>query len=153
MHPQRLTLLLAFLLVACSGEEISQTTAPTAAEAIPDLEGTSWQLVDIRDGFDNVYAPGNPEKYILRFRGEGRLQVDADCNQAGASWQQQEGLLSFSDLFTTRALCPPPSLFNRYIMSLENVASFAMRDSNLVLSTDTYDTTLEFEPYVFNPLQ
>ncbi|MEQ8952719.1 MAG: META domain-containing protein, partial [Gammaproteobacteria bacterium] len=98
-----------------------------------ELEGSSWQLVEIRDVADSVFVPNNPEDYLIRFRGESRMQIEADCNQAGATWSQAGTELSLSQFFSTRAMCPPPSLFNRYVMHLERVNAFEQSGERLIL--------------------
>lgn len=116
-----------------------------------NLEGTSWQLVQMQSMDDRVYTPNNPENYTVRFRSENRLVVEADCNRAGATWVQNDSSLVFEDLFTTRAMCPPPSLFNRFIVDLTYVRSFVTRDGHLYLATIADGAILEFEPLVFSP--
>ena len=62
------------------------------------LENTSWQLKTIF-GFNNTeYTPGNPSDYLLRFRLDNRLQIEADCNQAGATWTVEEETISLTAL-------------------------------------------------------
>ena len=123
----------------------------THAQSEPELEGSSWQLVEIR-GFNNtVYTPQNAEDYLLRFRASQRLQIEADCNQAGATWTVEGTTLSLTELVTTRKLCTAPSLFNRYIMHLGNVISAEQSGDRLVLRAEPGAVELEFEPYVFTP--
>ena len=77
------------------------------------LENTSWQLKTIF-GFNNSeYTPENPSDYLLRFRLDNRLQIEADCNQAGATWSVEQETMSLTALVTTRKLCIQPSLFKR----------------------------------------
>lgn len=134
-------IVLPFLLVA-------NADAQTAPES---LENTSWQLVVIRGLNDSEFIPDNPRDYLLRFRLDSRLQIEADCNQAGATWTQQENDLTLTDLVSTRKFCPGVSLFNRYIMNLERVRSFRIRGKNLILQTGVGGDTMEFEPYIYVP--
>lgn len=110
------------------------------------LAGTSWQLVAIHSANDSVFEPRNPEDYVLRFRSEGRLQIEADCNQAGAGWSAAGGEIRLSDLVTTRKLCISPSLFNRYIMALEQAQNLQLSDERLVITTLSGIDRLEFQP-------
>ena len=115
------------------------------------LENTSWQLKTIF-GFDNSeYIPEDPSNYLLRFRLDNRLQIEADCNQAGATWTVEEETISLTKLVTTRKLCIQPSLFNRYIMNLNRTVTFELMDNRLILRTSTKSDWMEFEPYVFIP--
>ena len=115
------------------------------------LENTSWQLKTIF-GFNNSeYTPENPSDYLLRFRLDNRLQIEADCNQAGATWTVEEETISLTALVTTRKLCIQPSLFNRYIMNLNRTETFELMDNRLILRTSTKTDWMEFEPYIFTP--
>lgn len=116
-----------------------------------DLENTSWQLVAIHGFNDSVFVPGNPQSYLLRFRMENRLQIEADCNQAGATYNLEGEDLSITGLVTTRKLCVAPSLFNRYIMNLERATSVSLSGETLIVRTASEADWLEFEPYVFVP--
>ena len=115
------------------------------------LENTSWQLIAIY-GFNNSeFIPNNPENYLMRFRLESRLQIEADCNQAGATWTQDIDRLTLTDLVTTRKLCVQPSLFNRFIMNLDRSESYELLDDQLILRTNSEADWMLFEPYVFVP--
>ena len=115
------------------------------------LENTSWQLIAIY-GFNNSeFIPNNPENYLMRFRLESRLQIEADCNQAGATWTQDVDRLTLTDLVTTRKLCVQPSLFNRFIMNLDRSESYELLDDQLILRTNSEADWMVFEPYVFVP--
>ncbi|MFL2855535.1 MAG: META domain-containing protein [Pseudohongiellaceae bacterium] len=115
------------------------------------LENTSWQLIAIY-GFNNSeFIPNNPENYLMRFRLESRLQIEADCNQAGATWTQEAYSLTLTDLVTTRKLCVQPSLFNRFIMNLDRSESYQLLDDQLILRTNSEADWMVFEPYVFVP--
>ena len=115
------------------------------------LENTSWQLVEIRSSSGTVQVPDNPENYLLRFRLAGRAQISADCNEAGATWYHEGNTLRLTELVTTRKLCVAPSLFNFYIMHLQNTKQAELSNERLTLSTENRLTELIFEPYVFSP--
>ena len=115
------------------------------------LENTSWQLKAIFSFNDSEFKPTNPSNYLLRFRLDSRLQIEADCNQAGATWTADGEAIFLTDLVTTRKLCMQPSLFNRYIMNLNRTVAFELEDNRLILRTNTETDWMEFEPYVFTP--
>lgn len=115
------------------------------------LENTSWQLVEIKGSSGSVQRPGNPEKYLLRFRLNSRAQITADCNEAGATWEHEGNSLRLTALVTTRKLCVAPSLFNFYIMHLQNTRQVELGTERLTLSTENRMAELIFEPYVFTP--
>ena len=115
------------------------------------LENTSWQLVEIRSSSGTVQVPANPENYLLRFRLDDRAQISADCNEAGATWDHEGNSLRLTELVTTRKLCVAPSLFNSYIMHLQNTQQADLDTGRLTLSTENRLAELIFEPYIFSP--
>ncbi len=115
------------------------------------LENTSWQLKTIFGYNNSEYIPEDPSNYLLRFRLDNRLQIEADCNQAGATWAVEGGTISLTKLVTTRKLCIQPSLYNRYIMNLNRTTTFELMNNRLILRTNTKTDWMEFEPYIFTP--
>ena len=134
------------LIVVCNFLFPKNITAQESA-----LESTSWQLKAIFSFNDLELKPANPSNYLLRFRLDNRLQIEADCNQAGATWASDGEAIVLTDLVTTRKLCIQPSLFNRYIMNLNRAVGFELEDNRLILRTNTETDWMEFEPYVFTP--
>lgn len=115
------------------------------------LDNTSWQLVAIY-GFNNSeFIPKNPENYLLRFRLDNRLQIEADCNQAGATWTQEGDSLTLTEIVTTRKLCVHPSLFNLYIMNLERTDSYELKNGQLIIRTNNGVDWMAFQAYTFTP--
>jgi heat shock protein HslJ len=139
------------ILKLCALCLLGVSTLPAAAQEDESLENTSWQLVIIHGFGDSEFIPANPESYLLRFRLENRLQIEADCNQAGATWALDAGSLSLTDFVTTRKLCIQPSLFNRYIMNLDRSASLTRDGDRLIIRSIGGVDWMEFEPYVFTP--
>ena len=115
------------------------------------LENSSWQLIEIRSNLGSVQSPTKPERYLLRFRLNGRAQITADCNEAGATWSQEGNSLLLTELVTTRKLCVAPTLFNLYIMHLQNIQHADLGKQRLTLSTENEMVKLIFEPYTFTP--
>jgi para-nitrobenzyl esterase len=54
--------------------------------------------------------------------------------------------IGFGPIATTRAMCPPGSLFDRYITQFQWVRSYIIRDGHLFLSTMADGAISEFEP-------
>ena len=139
-------LLILNFIVVCDFLFSNSITAQESA-----LENTSWQLKAIFSFNDSEFKPANPSDYLLRFRLDNRLQIEADCNQAGATWTADGEAIFLTDLVTTRKLCMQPSLFNRYIMNLNRIVAFELENNRLILRTNTETDWMEFEPYVFTP--
>lgn len=118
-----------------------------------DLAGTSWQLVKITSMDDTVYTPDEKASYTLEFVKDGSMRVLADCNRGTGSWfSEQPGELSFSDIATTRALCPTGSLHDRYFAQFKWVRSYQMQNGNLFLATMADGSIVEFEPLIMAPV-
>jgi len=165
-----LLLLLSFLAAACSQEnstnEPAVTQQPTPAtidessngseqgseeeavvEEAPGLGGTSWRLVQIMEMDDSTHVPEDPSSYTLSFSTDGTVNLQADCNRGSGSWMSESASqLAFGPLATTRAMCPPGSLYDVYLAQLGWVRSYVMRDGHLFLATMADGSIIEFEP-------
>jgi heat shock protein HslJ len=115
-------------------------TAPTA------IVGRAWRLERIRMMDDTVHVPDPPDGYTLVLRGDGRAEVRADCNRGTASYALSGSALTFGPFATTRAMCPPGSLSDRYLQQLGQVASWMQREGRLHLATRADGAILEFQP-------
>jgi len=133
-----LTRPIALLLVAllCAG--------PLAAD---ELAGSRWQLVRIMSMDDRVFTPDDPARYTLELLADGRAAIRADCNRGKSEWRlAQPGQLEFGPVASTRALCPPESLSERYLAQFEWVRSYVLRDGHLFLATMADGAIIEFLP-------
>ena len=126
------------------------TTAPTGEPASPPVAASitlrTWQLVRIQMMDDAVFVPDHPTKYTLELGSDGRASVRADCNRGSGSYRLEGRSLSFGPLATTRAMCPPGSISDRYLAQLAQVASWLERDGKLHLATRADGSVLEFQP-------
>jgi para-nitrobenzyl esterase len=111
------------------------------------LEGTSWQLVRFQDGDDDkTLALGDRAKYTIAFANGGQVTMRLDCNRGTGTWKSPEpGQLQFGPLATTRALCPPGSLYDRLVQDMEHVRSYVLKGGRLYLSLMADGGIYEFE--------
>jgi heat shock protein HslJ len=124
--------------------------APAGAS---ELAGTSWRLLNITSMDDRVYVPDSPSKYTLEFKPDGAAQIVADCNRGAGTWTSESaGRLQFSPVASTRALCPPESLSERYLAQFEWVRSYVLGGGHLFLATMADGSIIEFEPSGGTPL-
>ena len=125
-------------------------TGPTEDPASPTLAVTimlrTWQLVRIQMMDGVVLVPDHPTKYTLELGSDGRASVRADCNRGSGSYRLEGRSLAFGPLATTRAMCPPGSISDRYLAQLAQVASWLERDGRLHLATRADGSILEFQP-------
>lgn len=129
-------------LAAMSGMLFSFTIMANAAE----LDGTSWQLVEIVSMNDTVDKPEDRSKYTLDFQADGRAAIRADCNRGTGTWSADGSQLEFGPIASTRALCPPGSISEKYLAQFGWVRSFVMREGHLFLATMADGSIIEFEP-------
>ena len=142
-----ITATLTFSAVAQDGDKEKPTAEAAKTEASP-LVGTSWKLTKISYGDNTTYKPDDPTKYTLTFLTEGRVAVRIDCNRGRGTWKSLEpGRLEFGPMATTRAMCPPNSLYDLVVRDLPNVRSYLLKDGHLFLSLLANSGTYEFEPF------
>ncbi len=167
MHINNLTtagaiLLLAISITGCSPEDGNQQAAkagvsdPAATvaevkrhdqEAIPELTGTAWQLVNIVGMDDSKYEPDDGSLYTLEFNADGNTAIRADCNRGKGSWSSESpGQLQFGPIATTRAMCAPESLSDKFLAQFEWVRSYVLQDGHLYLATMADGAIIDFEP-------
>ena len=112
-----------------------------------ELDGSRWQLVKIMSMDDRVFTPHDATQYTLELRAYGRAAIRADCNRGKGEWKSaQPGQLEFGPVASTRALCPPESLSERYLAQFEWVRSYVLRDGHLFLATMADGAIIEFLP-------
>jgi para-nitrobenzyl esterase len=99
-----------------------------------ELGNTAWQLVEIQAADGGVTRPDERSKYTIAFGEGGRLAVRLDCNRGTGTWDAREGRLEIGPLATTRAMCPPGSLGDRFGHDLGLVRSYATDGGRLSLT-------------------
>jgi para-nitrobenzyl esterase len=121
----------------------------TNASAQPSshrLDGTAWQLVQIKSMDDSVVTPDERSKYTIAFGADGRLSIRVDCNRGNGTWKSAEAsqlVLELSAL--TRAMCPPGSLHDRIVKDMPYVRSYLIGREHLYLSLVADGGIYEFE--------
>ncbi len=108
--------------------------SPAAATGA-DLEGTSWELVKIEGTDAKIHVPAERGHYLLAFTAHGELSARIDCNRGSGTWSSPEpGRLVLGELASTRAQCPPNSLYDEVIAHWTEVRSYAIREGHLFLT-------------------
>ncbi|WP_190288064.1 META domain-containing protein [Marichromatium sp. AB32] len=116
------------------------------AESSP-LAGTAWRLVEIQSMDDQVYVPEEGAEYSLELRDDGMVAIRADCQLGTGTWASDApGQLRFGAIATTRALCPPGSLSERYLAQFQWVRSYVIEDEHLFLATMADGSIIELAP-------
>jgi heat shock protein HslJ len=112
-----------------------QLTLESSVElAQPSLTGVVWQWQEFQSSDETVTKPENPEAYTLQFLEDGKLTIQADCNQVMGAYTVDGSSLTIEAQAMTKMACPPGSLSDKYIEYLNNVVSFVFQDGDLYLA-------------------
>jgi len=121
-----------------------QTSPQDAAAA---LGGTAWQLVKFQSSDGQMLTPDDKAKYTITFGNDGRVSARIDCNRGSGTWKSSgPNQLQFGPMATTRAMCPPESLYDRIVKDWEFVRSYTIKDGHLFLALMADGGIYEFEP-------
>ncbi|HET6268316.1 MAG TPA: META domain-containing protein [Acidobacteriota bacterium] len=92
-------------------------------------------------------VPDNKSKYTIAFLKDGTVSAKIDCNRGHGTWKSAgSGQLEFGPMATTRAMCPPGSLYDRVVKDWANVRSYILKDGHLFLSLMADGGIYEYEP-------
>jgi para-nitrobenzyl esterase len=121
---------------------------PRVCQMVADpatLPGTRWRLVRIQSSDDTEAVPAEPSRYTLEFGAHGMLAGQADCNGLTGRWTASGDAIRLGPLAVTRAMCPPGSLSDRYVGSLQSVVTWMLVDGRLTMALKTDAGILHFE--------
>jgi para-nitrobenzyl esterase len=122
--------------------------APRTCAVVADpsaLPGSRWRLVRIEFMNDTEAVPADPSRYTLEFGAGGALSGQADCNRIRGRWAASGTSMTLGPFAATRAMCPPGSLSDRYVRSLEAAASWRIVAGDLTLAMKMDAGILHFE--------
>jgi para-nitrobenzyl esterase len=94
-----------------------------------------------------MLTPDDKAKYTITFGNDGRVSARIDCNRGSGTWKSSgPNQLQFGPMATTRAMCPPGSLYDRITKDWEFVRSYTIKDGHLFLALMADGGIYEFEP-------
>lgn len=130
------------LLLLDGGEVLARFRAANPSE----LTGTAWLWQQTLYNDDRKAVPGDPAKYVVRFREDGTLGVKADCNQKGGTYSAsaKERRLSIAITHSTMAACPEGSLENEFERGLSAATSYFIKNGDLYLDLKYDSGTMRF---------
>lgn len=132
---------------ASEASEASETPEASAGESAGALAGTVWRLVEIRSSDGTTHRPREDARYTLSLQADGSMTLRADCNRGSGRWDSEgPWQIRFDAIATTRALCPPGSISERYLAELPRVRSYVLERGHLFLATRDDGAIIEFEP-------
>jgi heat shock protein HslJ len=125
-----LLMILALFLVACG-----------ALGSGAELEGTSWNLVEIAG--QPVVTGSNPS---LGFE-QGQAGGNGSCNSFGGSYEAGNGKLTFGPLMSTLMYCEDVmEQETAYLAALQEAAGYEIKDGILLILDANGQVVLIFEP-------
>ena len=127
---------------------------PTISSSTNPLAGTSWRLVEFQsmDDATGAVRPDNPSLYTMRLNRDGTVIMRLNCNRASGTWfaepsgNDESGRFEFGPLAGTRALCPPPSLDEKFLAQATFIRSYMLKDGRLYLSLMADGGIFAWEP-------
>jgi heat shock protein HslJ len=123
---------------------LSSTQVGSAQEEVIDLEGSNWQLLNMKVLGGFLFTPDDPSEYRLNFRSENRLTGTSDCNTITGSYFQESTAFRFDPFVSTRKLCAPGSLHNNLVLILKDVNAIEFRDGKMYMTNGYDGVELEF---------
>jgi heat shock protein HslJ len=107
---------------------------PVVTPSSDQLVGPVWQWQRTQLGSAPVVVAAAPERYTLAFEAGGRVNVRADCNRGGGSYDVDGNAMKFGAIALTRMGCPPGSQDAEFLRSLVQAARYTIDRGELVLT-------------------
>jgi heat shock protein HslJ len=102
-----------------------------------------WRLETLRRSA-GTEATTRGDEFTVEFLPDGRMNVKADCNACGGTYQVRTGQLFVNPLACTRVFCNATAPVDQeYVMFLQAAQTFSVQRDTLTIRTD--HGTLEFE--------
>ncbi|MES2966655.1 MAG: META domain-containing protein [Patescibacteria group bacterium] len=132
------------------GESIYATCTvgiPLAATSSTEVVGsiganTSYRWVETTFATGTSVVPNAPEDFILTFAADNRFSANTDCNNIGGGYASvSSNELRFTDIISTRMACIGDTKEGEFILQLEQVSSYEMKDGELVMNIADAETS------------
>ena len=118
---------------------------PIVTVAASEIVGPVWQWQRTQLGSAPPVVAAAPERYTLSFQPGGRLNVRADCNRGGGSYDVNGTQMSIGAIALTRMGCPAGSQDAEFLRTLAQVTSYAVVRGDLVLTLSD-GASMRFRP-------
>jgi heat shock protein HslJ len=102
-----------------------------------------WRLVQLTRS-SGTTATTRGDEFTIEFLSDGRVNVRADCNGCGGTYEVRTGTLHVFPLACTRVYCVATApVDSEYVMFLQAAETFSVQRDTLTIRTD--HGSLEFE--------
>ncbi len=122
----------------------SETMTDTAAG--PQLTGLVWEWLGTSYSNDKQFIVKWPARYSVLFAAAGAVQLLADCNNGGGSYQTEGSSLSLDVAASTKKACEASSKSQKFIDELNQAASYVFDGENLVINLKVDTGNMKLQP-------
>jgi len=118
---------------------------PPPTDELVQLRANAWQWESFTDP-QSTTKVDQPAQYRVTFNTDATLNVVADCNTGGGSYQGEGGKLTIELQATTRAACGSASRSDQFIKLLNSAARYFFQDGQLHIDLMADGGTLLLTP-------
>jgi heat shock protein HslJ len=120
---------LVFALPSCDGSSSGPSTQPLPTGVIWSL-----QAFERNDGTSiSTIVVGEPPRYQVLFREDGQVEIKADCNGCGGTYESSGSALTIGIEICTQVFCGADSFDVAFKAALEAARSFTYNGTDLVI--------------------
>ena len=126
-------------------EVVNQT--PVDSNAMSDLEGTRWALVDYQDGTGNTVAAAPGVEAAIEFN-DGSVSGTAGCNSFSGGYTVDGNTLTVGPLASTMMACMDSNVMQQesdVLANLQAAATYTIEGDVLTIANAEGETTLTFK--------
>lgn len=128
---------------AAAGDDASAAVPQDAPGQ--DLLGTTWQWVAFVGPSGSVEVNA-PENYTVEFFDDSTFSALADCNMVNGNYITDGNSIGITLGASTNAACPPESLSDQFVASLDAAAVFTFEGSDLLIDLVADGGTMRLVP-------
>jgi heat shock protein HslJ len=119
-------------------------SAAPSASATPELTGPAWQWLQTQSGDGTLLVIHAPERYTVQFVPDGTVAVQADCNSGSGTYTAEGSSLRIAVKTLTQMACPPGSLSEKFVASLNAAGTYVFADGNLFINMQMDSGDMKF---------
>lgn len=131
------------MLVDLSAESGTMQFARAPKDTADDLKNTKWRWESTQTPTEKITV-SDSENYTVEFLPDGKINVQADCNQGRGSYQSDGKSLQFFSIALTRKACLKGSLDNRFLRGLEAARSYKIEENALLVDLSADSGSMRF---------
>ena len=129
VHVFMFVVVFMFVLPSCDGG-----SSDPSSRLLPTGVLWSLQAFELNDGTTvDVVVPGEAARYQVLFREDGRVEIKADCNVCGGTYETRGSALTIEVRGCTRAFCGDDSFDNEFKAALDSTSRFEVVGEDLLL--------------------